>query len=85
MRLPEGLRHRIVFVGSNVIGNGRRRPVDFPAAAIEAPQPVVDARQPQDRQRHGRDDQQQAESDKADRARERRQYQPKSRPGECEE
>src|SRR4249920_2157730 len=85
MRLPEGLRHRIVYVCSNVIGNGRRRPVYFAAAAIEAPQPVVDARQPQDRQRQGRDEQQQPENDQADCARERRQYQPEARPGECEE
>ena len=59
MRLPERLRHRIVAVGGNVVGDRRRRPVRFAAAAIEPAQPVIDARQPQDQQRQCRRDSEQ--------------------------
>ena len=85
MRAPERLRHRIVLIGGDLVGDGRGRPVRLAAAAVEPAQAVRFAGQPQqqqrDRGRRGEDE----EQDQPDGARQRRQHDPQTGPGQRQE
>src|SRR5262245_4744140 len=82
MRLPERLRHRVISVGSDAVGNRRRRTVRFTGAAIEPPKTIVDTRQPHDQQWQSRSDNGDCEYEQADGAGQRRQCQPQTGPRE---